>query len=512
MTIETHATELDSLFHQVMEAMTEGVAITNIQSQLVYANRALEQLLGYGPGELVGEPSNHLFADGLQEQAQVWKAHMEGEATVRYEALLLHTDGSTIPVLASSSPLGKDGRRSDTLWTFTDLREAQSLREQVEKLTKPALMGQQLASIIHELSNSLTILSLQAQLLAKKGPLAPQVEENLAVIRDQARRMIEMVDTLRASSDPNSKTRGVRTDANALVERTLALHNHQLEREEILIKLDLDKNLPPVNADPYKIQQVLINLINNARIALAERRPLGKLTLSTRTISRAGEGPPRVQIRVADNGPGIPPQVMPHIFEPFYTTRPGRGMGLGLSICKQITEEYGGLIWGESRVGRGATLVLELPAVTPEDAPTTFPGMPHASPRTATRHRVLVVDDDLRAARSMGRVLLREGFQVTTASEARQALVLMDSGRFDLIVSDLDLARMEGPLFWEAVRERSPRLAQRLIFAGDEREGKRFRMFLRASGCAWIEKPFKPQELLSAVREALPNGGSPDTA
>jgi nitrogen-specific signal transduction histidine kinase len=411
-------------------------------------------------------------------------------------------------VLASSSPLGDDGPKDDTLWTFTDLRESQSLREKVEKLTKPAQMGQQVASIIHELSNSLTILSLQAQLLAKKGPLTPQVEENLAVIRDQARRMIEMVDTLRESSDPNSRMQPIRSDANALVEGTLALHSHQLDREEILVRLDLDRNLPPINADPYKIQQVLTNLINNARIALAERRPLGKLTLSTRAISRAGGGPPRVQIRVADNGPGIQPQIMPLIFEPFFTTRPGRGMGLGLSICKQIAEEYEGVIWGESRVGRGATLVLELPAAEQVETPASSPARSRAFSRAADRHRVLVVADDVRTARSMGRLLLREGFQVTTASEARQALSLVDSGRFDLIVSDLKLAGMEGPLFWEAVREQSPQLAHRLIFASDERVGKMHDMFLQASGCAWIERPFKPEELLRAVREALPSADS----
>lgn len=183
-------------------------------------------------------------------------------------------------------------------------------------------------------------------------------------------------------------------------------------------------------------------------------------------------------------------------------------MGLGLSICKQIAEEYGGVIWGESRVGRGATLVLELPVAEQEETPTSSLARPRVLSRASSKHRVLIVAEDQRTARSMGKLLLREGFQVTTASKARQALSLVDSGRYDLIVSDLNLAGMEGPVFWEAVREQSPPLAQRLIFASDVREGRRHQMFLQASGCAWIEKPFKPQELLRAVSEALPSADS----
>jgi DNA-binding NtrC family response regulator len=187
-------------------------------------------------------------------------------------------------------------------------------------------------------------------------------------------------------------------------------------------------------------------------------------------------------------------------------------MGLGLSICKQIAEEFDGLIWAESRAGRGATLVLELPQSTQGQAQSSQGALRQPLLQASAGHRVLVVDDEPRTARSLGRCLLREGFQVATASEARQALGLVDNGQFDLIVSDLNLANMEGPLFWEAVRERSPRLAQRIVFAGSGREGKKYRMFLRASGCSWIQKPFKPEELLRTVREALPGNGDSETA
>ncbi len=506
MLMETYSTESSSLLERVMQTLMEGVAITDKRGQLVFANQALEQLLGYEPGELLGRPWVALFPEKLHGRADAGQVRESGKTTSRYEARLLRKDGSMVPVLASSCPLSDGSRSQGVLSTFTDLREYHHLQAQVQQLAKPAFMGQHMASIIHEMSNSLTILFLQAQWLSRKGPMIPPMEEKLAVIRDQAKRMIQMVDDLRASSDPN-RVNLETTDVNVLIERTLDLQKHQLAADHIEATTDLDPSLPQAGADPYKLQQVLVNLINNARQAIVGCDRPGKLMMTTRTIADNGVETPRIQVRVADNGSGIPPDVMPHIFEPFFTTKSGNSMGLGLSICEQIVKKHGGSIWAETNAGSGATFVLELPAAsqTRREA-STSPERPSAQQPGADRHHILVVDDEPFVAQTVGFLLQQEGFKVTTATGARQALTCLDQNHIDLIVTDLIMPRMAGPEFWQEVRRRYPRLARRIIFSTSNGGSQRWRAFLQDSGCAWIEKPFRAEELLRLVRETLPSG------
>jgi two-component system NtrC family sensor kinase len=502
--------ESSNVIQQVMQTLMEGVAITDRRGQVVFANEALEELLGYDPGELVGRPWTILFPERVRSQARALQIQ-KARAAKRLEVPLLHKDGTTIPVMASSCPLSGGDYGQGILSTFTDLRERRHLQAQVRQLEKPAMMGQHVASIIHELSNSLTIVFLQAQLLSKQESAAPLTEDNLTVIREQAKRMMQMVDDLRATADPH-QVRMETTDVNALIGRTLDLQKHQLEADGIQVAIDLEVDLPVTAADPDRLQQVVVNLINNARHATMETSQAGKLTLSTRTIAGEDGAAPRIQIRVSDNGPGIPPHVMPHIFKPFFTTKLGNGMGLGLSICERIVQKHQGYIWAQNNDEGGATFIVELPL--PKEEPRDVDPVPErrlsqpaarAKPcRERPCARILIVDDEPMVAVSIGQILQSEGFQVTAATEAQQALSLLDQGQFDLIVSDLAMPHMNGRQFWLIVRERHPHLADRIIFSTGDTSGQRARAFLQASGCTWIEKPFKPEELLALVYATLP--------
>jgi CheY-like chemotaxis protein/two-component sensor histidine kinase len=375
-------------------------------------------------------------------------------------------------------------------------------------------MSEQVASIIHELSNSLTIVFLQAQMLSKDRRLAPPIEQNLKVIREQAKLMMEMVSDLRATAAPN-QVRREPTDVNQLVLRTLDLQSHQLQSEGIRVTTDLEDRLPVVEADPYRLQQVLVNLINNARQAMAATPESRQLTIATRSIRGDGVRAPAIRILVTDNGPGIHAKVMPLIFEPFFTTKSGDGMGLGLSICEQIVERHGGKLWAENNPGGGATFVLDLP-VAERERQEGLPWQAENSPAPLVpAHRsgqanahILIVDDAPAVAVSVGRILQNQGFRVTAATEAEQALALLEKARIDLIVSDIKMPSMDGQRFWQAVRERDPGLAQRIIFATGDSSTKRAQAFLQDCGCAWIEKPFQAEELLGLIRETLPASGS----
>lgn len=506
MTMQAYSTETSNLLQRMTQSLMEGIAISDKRGQLVFANRALEQLLGYEPGELVGRSWTVLFPDKRRWRTEGWKGTTRGTWDSRYEASLLRKDGSTVPVVANSRPLSDDDRDPVILSTFTDLRRQPHLPGQGPPLENSEMMGEQVASIIHELSNSLTIVFLQAQLLSKDRRLAPPVEQNLTVIRDQARLMMEMVSDLRATANPN-QVRPEPTDVNELVERTLDLQMHQLQAEGIHVVAELEGDLPIAEADPYKLQQVLVNLINNARQAMAATSEAGELVVATGSTRDKDGEPHTICVRVTDNGPGIQSQVLPLIFEPFFTTKTGSGMGLGLSICEQIVEKHGGKLRAENNPKGGATFVLELPVVAVGKDEKGSDNPPGTKPHCEAHPHVLIVDDEPTVAVSVGKILQEEGFEVTAATEARQALNLLERKQFDLIVSDLKMPRMSGQKFWQAVREIDQSLADRIIFATGDTSAQKAQAFLQDCGCSWIEKPFSPEDLLRLIHDTLPLAG-----
>ena len=179
MTTRSYSMEASTLLQRMTQGLMEGIAISDKRGQLVFANSALEQLLGYESGELIGRSWTALFPEMRRWRTGGWTDNDPQQIANRYEANLLHKDGSTVPVVACSRPLSDDDRDQVILSTFTVLREQQDLQDWDPQPGKSVLMSEQMAGIIHELSNSLTIVFLQAQMLSKDRRLAPPVEQNL---------------------------------------------------------------------------------------------------------------------------------------------------------------------------------------------------------------------------------------------------------------------------------------------------------------------------------------------
>jgi len=299
---------------------------------------------------------------------------------------------------------------------------------------------------------------------------------------------------------------------NALVRRTLSLHEGQLGLDGIAVSADLAPDLPTIQADPYLLQQVFVNLIKNARQAIATAQRSGMLTISTCAVRNGDDATVGIQVRVADNGPGIPADAMRQVFEPFFTTKqPGQGTGLGLSICEQIVRNHGGQIWAENNESGGATFVLELPVPAQMSLEAALSCSCSSSlfgqigqPRiVAEEHHILLVDDELSIVQAVEEVLKSEGFQVSIATEAQQALVALEQRRIDLIVCDLSMPEMAGWQFYETLAEREPDLNRRIIFCTGDSSSQRARAFLQDSGCIWIKKPFDADELLHLIYGTL---------
>jgi DNA-binding NtrC family response regulator len=175
--------------------------------------------------------------------------------------------------------------------------------------------------------------------------------------------------------------------------------------------------------------------------------------------------------------------------------------------------KHGGRVWAENNDNGGASFVLELP-VTGQTASDKVPPpdwshlqqSPTAVFHTLrSNHHILIVDDEPSVAQSVEEILRQAGFEVTTATEAQQALSLLEQNRYDVIISDLTMPQMDGQQFWQAVTERHPDLANRIIFSSGDSSSQRARAFLEDCGCSWVEKPFKPEGFLRLIQQTLPN-------
>jgi len=258
--------------------------------------------------------------------------------------------------------------------------------------------------------------------------------------------------------------------------------------------------LPSLWADPYQLEQVLLNIFSNAAHAMKSAHGHGLLAVRTR---RHGA---EAQVEIADDGPGIPEEHLSRIFDPFFTTKPaGEGTGLGLSLTLGIVAEHGGRITAANGANGGARFVIALPfderaEVAPAPSPKTALPLPPA--------RVLVVDDELSLRRTLGDVLRGLGQQVDEAATGREALARLDRATYDLIALDLRLPDMHGRDVWDRVLERSRESASRVIFMTGETMSVEAEEFLTETGRPVLRKPFTIDEIQEAfgavLRQAAP--------
>jgi two-component system NtrC family sensor kinase len=408
--------EWHTLLDQIFESLTEGVTIEDASGHLIFASRALEHMLEYEPEEVTGLHWTFLLPEELRDQEEAQHAREADCFTSRYETRLQRKDGDSFPVLVHARPLFEGNRRRWLLSTFTDLRRRSHVRNPFQQAERMALMGQHVASVAHELSNPLTIILLEARLLSRVDPTSAHFQNGLATIQKQVRRIDRMAGELLAFSDPHMPELTA-TDVNAVVEQALEPVIDQLQTDGIEVTAELVANLPVTQADPYQLEQVFVNLINNAHQALSDVERKGKLRISS-ALTSGKDGPEsRIHVRFMDNGPGIPPDVMPHIFEPFFTTKtPGQGTGLGLTVCDRIVRAHGGRIWAESHAQGGATFVVELPvaeasqqaqatrasgSVTPSEAPLAY--------AAGDRYSTMNVEEKLRMAQTVRRLSKEAG-------------------------------------------------------------------------------------------------------
>lgn len=401
---------------------------------------------------------------------------------------------------------GRAYRMIGSILDVTKLRAAEAelrrAKEEAERANKAK--DEFLAALSHELRTPLTPVLMVTQMLENEATFAPEVRDDLRMIRRNVELEIRLIDDL---LDLTRITRGkllmnlepIDTH-RALREAAQIGRDDMFSQKALTLRYELAAENFWVMADAARLGQVFWNLIKNAVKFTPEG---GTITLRSRNPS-----PERLELSVSDNGRGIERSFLPHIFDAFeqggpHITRQFGGLGLGLAICRAVMELHGGLIRAESAgAGCGAEFVLELPVHLPgpqsEADPRTLASAERMAPADETRRRILLVEDHEHSAKAIARLLGRAGYEVRVVGSVKSALAAAEAAPFDLLVSDLGLPDGSGNDLMRQLRERHKLRGIALSGFGMEEDIARSR---EAGFEAHLVKPVRVQQLLAIIRD-----------
>jgi two-component system NtrC family sensor kinase len=382
--------------------------------------------------------------------------------------------------------------------SFEDHTEKRRLQDQLIQSEKMSAIGQLIAGIAHDLNNPLASVVGFADFLAESGDVPPALAEPLRVIRQEAERAATIVKNLLSFARRQEGER-LPQSIQPMLDSVLALLRNELMALKVDATLTVEPGIPDIEMNPNQIKQVFVNLLNNAAQAIASTGRPGRIAI---TAKRWLDG---VAVSVADDGPGIPEELLPRVFEPFFTTKTeGEGTGLGLSICQGIVKEHGGRITLESSPGAGAIFTVELLGGSRPLTPTP----PVPKPGGGQALRVLVVDDEPHILHYMRATLESWGHSVEVASDGTEAVERALVTPFDVIICDLRMPRLGGREMYNNLARQHPDIARKVIFAtGDTVRGDTLQ-FLETLGRPFLHKPFTLAELrtvLSSVAAGTPS-------
>jgi len=382
--------------------------------------------------------------------------------------------------------------------TVRDTTGRRQSEAQLVATDRLASVGTLAAGVAHEINNPLAAVIANLELavadLQTLG-VTGEVLEEIRDAREAAERVRLIVRDLRLFSRTEEPRRGP-VDVREVLDSTLRMAWHEIRHRARLVKA-FDE-VPPVEANEARLGQVFLNLVINAAHAIPEGRAESNLIHVAARAERE-----RVVVEISDTGVGMSNELLEHIFTPFFSTRPaGTGTGLGLTICRRLVEDIGGVLQVASREGKGTTFTIHLPTTerAAEQRPSTAPP---SSPTTARRGRILVVDDDPMVAAAVRRSLIPD-HDVTTSTITEEALAMLRKGeRFDVILCDVMMPNMTGVDFWQELERFAPEETKKIVFLTGGAFAPHARQFLDSVPNVNLDKPFLPDRLRTVVRDQL---------
>jgi two-component system NtrC family sensor kinase len=355
-------------------------------------------------------------------------------------------------------------------------------------------VGQLISGVAHELNNPLTAVLGYAQLLESEQ-LEPRIQEFVQKLRKQAVRTQKIVQNLLSFGRQHKPSR-VHVDLRSVMEDTIALRDYDLKVNNIVVQRDFDSVLPAVVADPHQMEQVYLNIINNAADALLESGRGGELRV--RIFADSG----RVVTEFHDSGPGMADPK--RAFDPFYTTKGvGKGTGLGLSICYGIVKEHAGEISAQNHPLGGAIVRVSLPEAVGEK-PMTERERIVARRGPSLEGCVLLIDDEEPVLDFEREVLVAAGLRVVVATSGAAALDCLQEEEFDAVLLD---SKIPGELASEDVyrwiEQHRPSLVSKTVLVLSNVSDPQVRSFIDANKIFCLVKPFEVADILAVAQRLV---------
>ena len=502
----------------LLDSIESGVLLADAGGRILLASDRLAAIFGLEPRRFAEFKSIQALIDSLAQQflrpaetAARWRDLVRKGDEANWDEIELVRPSRKI-VERLSRPLYKaDGERMGWLEVYRDITGQRLIQSKLLQTEKMAALGQLVSGIAHELNNPLTSIQGYAQLLLSRRSAPDRAGDALRISQEAERAGRIVKNLLLFSREAKSERRAVQL--NDVIERTLALRSYELKLENIEVEMALDAALPQTLADAAQLQQVVLNLVVNAEQAIVMAR--GEESSNGRILIRTERLPgDRLAMEISDDGPGMPPEIASRIFDPFFTTKPpGVGTGLGLSIVYGIVQEYGGEVSVDSLPGRGATLTVELPALS-------VTGMEFASPEPPAARRgiavvpppaswkaqwrdILIVEDEPTVAELIADVLTEEGYRTDTLLDSREAIARLAEKNYSLVICDLKMPYLDGAALYRALVRRDSPMQHRLLLVTGDTMGLRTIEFLKSSALPYLAKPFLVEELKDAVRQAI---------
>jgi len=480
----------EARYRNLFESASDAIVTLDANGRFTTFNHAAENISGYPRQELVGQWFAPLLPDDeLPKALMHFQKALAGE-TGLFETTFIRKDREYRTIQVTYSTPQRD---EEVLCVIRDVTDQKMLQEQLIQSEKMSAIGQLVSGVAHELNNPLAGISAFAQLLLTEKRFPPDQRTAAEMIYAEARRASRIVQNLLTFARQHKPER-TPTGVNQVLDDTLELRGYELRVRGIEVTRDYDEQIPETMADAHQLQQVFLNLVTNAEQAM-EKSPRESQRLIVRT-RRTGAV---IRIDVEDTGPGIPPNLLERIFNPFFTTKPtGSGTGLGLSISLGIVREHEGRIWAENAPQGGARFIVEVPIVT-HRASGESQAIPLVPPQ-GDRLQILVVDDEASVRVSLQRYLAGRGHEVETTSSGREALGRLREGRFDAVIVDMRMPDVSGEELYRELQTTDPGHADRIIFTTGQLVDEQVRTFLASTGRPCVPKPFE----FAAFDQALP--------
>jgi PAS domain S-box-containing protein len=499
--------ESEKRLQAILDNSPAFIFLKDTEGRYLYVNPQFGQLTPLAPEQILGKTDDEIFPP---EQAAAFRANdlkvLQAGVALEFEEVAGHQDELHTSIVAKFPLRNTEGTVYAICGIATDITQRKSLEAQLRQAQKMEAIGRLAGGIAHDFNNLLTVIIGFSELMLLSLPVGVPHHDSVEQIRQAGEKGASLTRQLLAFSRQQVLQPKV-LDLNAVV----ANMDTMLQRvigEDIDLLTMLSPSLTSVKADPGQIQQILMNLVVNARDAMPEG---GRLTIETADVvldtdyarRHVDVSPGRyVLLAVSDTGCGMDKQTQARLFEPFFTTKAeGKGTGLGLSTVYGIVKQSGGNIWVYSEPGHGTTFRIYLPRI--EEAAQAVEPDKAQEPSPRGSETILLVEDEAGVRNLAKTILQTQGYTVLEAAQGEEALRLsgQHEGLIHLMVTDMVMPEMSGRELAERLKPLRPNM--KILFVSGYTDKAMLHHGELDPGMAFLQKPFTPQTLARKVREVL---------